>query len=298
MLSRRFLLLQTLVLILLLTVGCGLEEKTVIPKKLTIGVVSYEQGTVSLDKYNRFKEYIAQQTHSVVELEPTYNELQAIEQIKRKKWDIVFAPPGLAAIAINKELYIPLFSMGGVSSRQRSLLVVLDNKPIEKIADLANKTVALGQIGSAAGYYVPLYDLYGLTLAQIRFAPTPKTTLQWLSEGSVDASALSEMDFELYRREFSTIKFRILHTSRWIPSGVVLLGSTVERNFQEQIQRAMSEAPADITADTGYVPTAKIPNYQQFIKLVEKVRPLEERVKQTPAVLHHDEQSEKPKVSQ
>lgn len=112
MLSRRFLLLQTLVLILLLTVGCGLEEKTVIPKKLTIGVVSYEQGTVSLDKYNRFKEYIAQQTHSVVELEPTYNELRAIEQIQRKKWDIVFAPPGLAAIAINKELYTPLFSMG------------------------------------------------------------------------------------------------------------------------------------------------------------------------------------------
>jgi len=293
MLSRRFLLLQTLVLILLLTVGCGLEQETVISKKLTIGVVSYEQGTVSLDKYNRFKEYIAQQTHSVVELEPTYNELQAIEQIHRKQWDIVFAPPGLAAIAINKELYIPLFSMGGVSSRQRSLLVVLDDKPIKKIADLANKTVTLGQTGSAAGYYVPLYDLYGLTLAQIRFAPTPKTILQWLSEDSVDAGALSENDFELYRREFPRIKFRILHTSRWIPSGVVLLGSTVERNLQQQIQKAMSEAPPDITADAGYVPTAKIPNYQQFIKLVEKVTPLQERVKQTPAVLRDAEQSEK-----
>lgn len=297
MLSRRFLLLQ-IVLILLLTVGCSLEEETDIPKKLTIGVVSYEQGTVSLDKYNRFKEYIAQETHSVVELEPTYNELQAIEQIQRKQWDIVFAPPGLVAIAINKELYIPLFSMGGVSSRQRSLLVVLDNKPIKKIGDLAYKTIALGQVGSAAGYYVPLYDLYGLTLAQIRFAPTPKTILQWLSEGSVDAGALSEMDFELYRHEFPTIKFRILHTSRWIPSGVVLLGSTVERNLQQQIQKAMSEAPADITADAGYVPTAKIPNYQQFIKLVEKVIPLEERVKQTPAVLRLEEQSEKSKVSQ
>jgi phosphonate transport system substrate-binding protein len=298
MLSRRFLLLQTLVLILLLTVGCGLEQETVIPKKLTIGVVSYEQGTVSLDKYNRFKDYIAQQTHSVVELEPTYNELQAIEQIHRKQWDIVFAPPGLAAIAIDKELYTPLFSMVGVSSRQRSLLLVLDNKPIKKIADLAYKTVALGQIGSAAGYYVPLYDLYGLTLAQIRFAPTPKTTLQWLSEGSVDAGALSENDFDFYRREFSTIKMRILHTSRWIPSGVVLLAPTVERNLQQEIQKAMSQAPPDITADAGYVPTAKIPDYQQFIKLVEKVRPLEERVKQTPAVLRYEEQSEKPKVSQ
>lgn len=296
MFSRRFLL--QIVLILLLTVGCDLEQQTVIPKKLTIGVVSYEQGTVSLDKYNRFKEYIAQQTHSVVELEPAYNELQAIEQIQRKQWDIVFAPPGLVAIAISKELYTPLFSMGGVSSGQRSLLVVLDNKPIKKVGDLAYKTVALGQIGSAAGYYVPLYDLYGLTLAQIRFAPTPKTTLQWLSEGSIDASALSEMDFELYRREFPTIKFRILHTSRWLPSSLVLLGSTVERNLQYQIKKAMSEAPAHITADAGYVPTAKIPSYQQFIKLVEKVRPLEEKVKQTPAVLGYEEQSEKSKVSQ
>ncbi|MBD2607913.1 PhnD/SsuA/transferrin family substrate-binding protein [Scytonema hofmannii FACHB-248] len=290
MFLRRFLLLGTLMVILLLTVGCNLQQETVIPKKLTIGVVSYEQGAVSLDKYNRFKEYIAEKTHSVVELEPTYNELRAIEQIQRKQWDIVFAPPGLAAIAIDKELYTPLFSTGGVSSRQRSLLVVLDNKPIQKIADLANKTVALGQIGSAAGYYVPLYDLYGLTLAQIRFAPTPKTILQWLSEDSVDAGALSEMDFELYHSQFTTIKFRILHTSRWIPSGVVLLGSTVELNLQQQIQKAMSEAPADITADAGYVPTAKIPNYQQFIKLVEKVIPLEQRVKQTPAVLRHPEQ--------
>ena len=297
MLSRRFLLLQTIVLIGLLGVGCGSKEKPVIPDKLTIGVVSYGEGTVSLDKYSRFKDYIAEQTRSVLELEPAYNELQAIEQIKHKKWDIVFAPPGLAAIAIDKQLYTPVFSMEGISSRQGCLFIVRDDKPIKKIADLANKTVALGEIGSAAGYYVPLYDLYGLSLAQIRFAPTPKTTLQWLSEGSVDAGALSEKDFELYRREFGTTKFRILYTSRWIPSGVVLLAPTVESNLQQQIQKAMREAPGDIAADAGYLPAAKIPNYKQFIKLVEKVRPLEERVKQTPAVLRGEEPSEKQKVS-
>ncbi|ARV61530.1 phosphonate ABC transporter substrate-binding protein [Nostocales cyanobacterium HT-58-2] len=293
---QRFLLIQFLVVIGLLGVGCNDKKEDMKSERLTIGVVSYGEGNVSIEKYERFKDYIARQTQSIVDLEPAYNELQALEQIERKNWEIVFASPGLAAIAIGKELYTPLFSMEGISGRQRSLLVVRDDQPIKAIADLTNKTVALGAAGSAAGYYVPLYDLYGLTLAQIRFAPTPKTVLQWLSEGKVDAGALSEKDFELYQREFSTTKFRILHTSRWIPPAVVLLAPTVERNQQQQIQKAMNEAPGDIAADAGYIPAAKVPNYEQFIKLVQKVRPLEAQVKKTPAVLLNQESAHHQKV--
>jgi phosphonate transport system substrate-binding protein len=295
---RRFLLTQFLVLIGLLSTGCNGKKEDINSEKITVGVVSYGEGVVSIEKYDRFKDYIARQTQSIVELEPAYNELQALEQVQRKRWDIVFAPPGLAAIAMSKELYIPLFSMEGTSGRQRSLLIVREDKPIKTIADLANKTVALGAEGSATGYYVPLYDLYGLTLAQIRFAPTPKTVLQWISEGSVDAGALSEKDFELHQREFSTTKFKILHTSRSIPPAVVLLAPTVERNQQQLIQQAMNQAPGDIAADSGYVPVAQIPNYEQFIKLVEKVRPLEAQVKKTPAVLLNQESANQHKVGE
>ena len=270
---------------MLLGLCLGCEPENTVPEKVTLGVVSYGEEDVSVEKYERFKDYIAAKTKSIVELEPTYNELQAIDQIRRKKWDIVFAPPGLAAIAIDRQLYEPLFSMGEVSSRQRSLLVVRDDSPIQKIPDLANKTIALGQIGSAAGYYVPLYDLYGLTLADIRFAPTPKTLLQWLSEASIDAGALSEKNFEAYRSQFSPTKFRIIHTSRWIPPGLVLLSPKVERNREQQIRKFMSEAPASITSDAGYIPTVPIPEYKQFIQLLEKVKPLEARVKEKPAVL-------------
>lgn len=294
---QRILFIQFLVLIGLLGAGCNNEKEEMRSEKLTIGVLSYGEGAVSLDKYERFKDYIAKQTQSIVELEPAYNELQALEQIQHRNWQIVFAPPGLAAIALGKELYTPLFSMEASHGRQRSLLIVRDDKPVKTMADLANKTVALGAPGSAAGYYVPLYDLYGLTLAQIRFAPTPKTVLQWLTDGSVDAGALSEKDFELYRREFSTTKFRILHTSRSIPPAVVILAPSVERNQQQQIQKAMSQAPGEITADAGYVPLAKVPNYEQFIKLVEKVRPLEGQVKKTPAVLLNQQSTNQPKAS-
>ncbi|MDJ0736150.1 MAG: PhnD/SsuA/transferrin family substrate-binding protein [Nostocaceae cyanobacterium] len=292
MIIRRFLLLPILVLIGLLGVGCSGNNNTEPPAKLTIGLVSYGEGKVSLNKYERFKEYIAARTKSMVELEPAYNELRAITQINRKRWDIVFAPPGLAAIAIAKQQYNPLFSMEGVSSRQRSLIVVRDDSQIRNLTNLARKNLALGETGSAAGYYLPLYDLYGLTLNQIFSAPTPKQLLAWVNEGKVDAGALSEKNFEIYKRQFSETKFRIIHTSRWIPPSVVVIAPTVDRNRQEQIKKAMSEAPADITADAGYIPTAKIPNYEQFIKLVTKVRPLESRVKQVPAVLLKEESAE------
>ena len=290
MFYRRFLLVKILVLIGLLSIGCG--KKTPPPSlgKLTIGVVSYGEGNVSLDKYNRFKDYIATKTRSIkVDVEPAYNELQAVTQIQRKNWDIVFATPGLAAIAISKELYVPLFSMEGVSRRQRSLLVVLNDSPIQEIKDLSNKTVALGEPGSASGYYLPLYDLYGLTLGKVRFAPTPKTTLELLKDGTVEAGALSERDFETHKRQFPNTKFRIIHTSRWIPPGVVLVAPTVEIKKQQHLQKVMAEAPADIAGDAGYIPDAQVPKYKQLIKLVEKVRPLEPAVKNIPAVLIHNQ---------
>ncbi|GJD20414.1 hypothetical protein RIVM261_053700 [Rivularia sp. IAM M-261] len=283
----RVLLLQVLI-IGLFAVGC--ETKNVPDDdsnidKLSIGVVSYGEGANLLVLYEQFKDYIATKTKKIVELEPAYNELQAVAQVERKTWEVVFAPPGLAAIAIASSQYKPIFSMEGISNTQRSLILVRDDKPYQKIGDLANQVIALGKPGSAAAFYVPLYDLYGMTLAQIKLAPTPKTALTWLSDSTVEAIAMSENDYETLRREFTQTKFRVLHTSRWIPAGVVLASPNLDRNLLSVIQKSMREAPADIVADAGYVPTAKIPNYEQFIKLIEKVRPFEEKVKQTPVVL-------------
>lgn len=289
MAPRYFRLISIIFLSSIVGIGCNSEPEPTSLHELTIGVVSYDEGNRSLERYERFQSYLAEQTKAIVEIEPAYNELQAIEQIHRKKWEIVFAPPGLAAIAIDQDLYLPLFTLAEVDNERRSLLVVREDSPIQTLLDLNNKIVALGEPGSAAGYYLPVYDLYGLTLAETRFAPTPKTALQWLADGEVDASALSVEDFDRYKDEFSSTNYRVLHTSRWIPPGLVLLGPTVERNLQEQIEQAMRNAPADITADTGYVPTASLPNYNLFTELVNKVLPLREQVQQKPAVLLYED---------
>lgn len=290
--SRRLLLAQMLLLLGFFPAGCvnterlvaRLRYKSTLPEKLTVGVVSYEAGERSVEQYERFKDYLAEQTNTVVEIEPSFNELRALDQVQSRTWSIVFAPPGLAAVAIATEEYIPIFRMEGVYNLH-SVLVVREDSPIRSLADLANKVVALGERGSAAGYYLPLYDLYGLTLAEVRFAPTPKTVLAWLSQGTVAAGALSEDDFQRYQHEFDQTKFRILNTSRSVPAGVVLLAPTVDRNQEQQIKAAMSEAPSSITDDAGYIPNAQLPHYEQLIQIVEKVRPLENRLRKKPVVL-------------
>ena len=284
--SPRLLLAQVLLLLGLSLCGCN-HYQSAIPEKLTIGVVSYEAGIRSLDQYERFKHYLAEQTNTVVEIDPSFNELRALDQVQHRTWSIVFAPPGLAAVAIATQRYIPIFRMQGVNNL-RSVLVVREDSPILSLAGLANKVVALGEPGSAAGYYLPLYNLYGLTLAEVRLAPTPKTVLAWLSQGTVAAGALSEDDFQRYRYEFEQTKFRILHNSQFVPPGAVLLGPTIDRNQEEQIKAAMSEAPSSIAGDAGYIPNAQLPNYEQLIQIVEKVRPLETRLRKKPVVLTLD----------
>lgn len=281
--SRRLLLLQLLGLL----AACG-QEQTRITEKLIIGVVSYGEGAKSIDRYARFQNYLASQTGAIIELEPALNEIKAISQIQRRAWSMVFAPPGLAAIAISKEQYIPLFIMQGAANLH-SVLVVLKDSPLTKIADLAGKAIALGQSGSATGYYLPIYDLYGLTLSEVQSASTPQAVLELVDKGIVAAGALSKDEFDQYRSKFSSQRFRILHRSSLrVPPGLVLLGPTVDRNLQEQIVTAMKSASPDIASEAGYITNAPIPDYKYVIQVVDRVRPITTRIRQKPAPLYEE----------
>ncbi|MBD2230551.1 phosphate/phosphite/phosphonate ABC transporter substrate-binding protein [Phormidium tenue] len=280
----KFCLVGLMAVVLLQAIGCGPAKVADQPLRLTIGLVSYDDGASSLEKYQRFQTYLAEQLKAVVELEPVFNEIRAVEQIRDANWSLVFAPSGLAAIAMAEANYLPIFPMLGAPN-QKSVLVVRSDSPFQALGDLANQTLALGEAGSATGYYLPLYDLYGLTLKAIEFSSTPATTLEWIASGRVAAGAMSEDAFQQSRSAFAGDTFRVLHASRAIPPGAVLISPNVDRNQQQYLEQAMQNAPSNLTADAGYVPNAPPPDLSQLIALVNKVRPLEPRVKEQPAVL-------------
>jgi phosphonate transport system substrate-binding protein len=279
-LSRRLFLIT-----LILTVT-GCPQSNPPTGKIGVGVVSFGESTRSVEQYAELKTYLGKELKSVIELEPTYNEIQARQQIERKVWDIVFAPPGLAAIAISESKYIPLFPLEG-TLENRSVIIVLKDSPIRELSQLEGKIIALGQPGSATGYYLPIYNLYGLTLKEIRFATTPKAILELLDQQAVDASAMSLAEFNHYRSSFPNNRFQILfNDSHQVPNGAVLVSPNLDGQRQEQIRQALAEVAPAIAASAGYITNATPPQYDYLIEVVARVRQISERIKQKPAPLY------------
>lgn len=277
--SRRLFLLQ------LLLIAGGCSSTSSLGGSLIVGVISYGEGEQAIERFSRFNRYLGKQAKMRIELEPAFSENIALERIKARRWSLVFAPPGIAAIAISRYQYLPLFPLQGVSNL-RSILVVSSNSSIQNMKQLAGQTVALGQLGSATGYYFPLYNLYGLTLAQVLFAPTPSAVLELVEQGKATAGAISQADFSSIQLQPKRGKFRILFTdSHSVPPGVVLVGPDVDRNRQEQIRRVMSAAPPDVVQAAGYIPNVPVPDYQYMIAVVERVRAIAAQLQQQPVRL-------------
>lgn len=278
--SRRILFIQILVLML-----AGCQSRSSPQGTLTVGVINYGGGQEILEQYAKFNRYLAEKTKSRIVLEPTYNENKAIERLNAKAWSLVVAPPGLAAIAISRYQYTPVVPLLGINNL-RSVLVVRQDNPINELQQLQGQTVALGQLGSATGYYLPLYNLYGLTLAELLFAPTPEAVLQWVAEGKATAGAVSLEEFKLYSPKFGNTEFRIIHTDpHSVPSGVILIGPNIERNRQQYISTVIREFPANLAQEVGYVPNGQLPDYQYMISVVERVQSITSELNTQPVNL-------------
>ena len=265
--SRRLFLLH----LLSLAVG-GCQSTSNYEGELTIGVINYGGSEQIINQFAQFKRYLGEKTKAHIQLEPTFNENKALERIQARAWSLVFAPPGLAALAIAHYQYIPLFPLLDLSNL-RSILVVRQDSLLHDLKQLEAQTVALGVPGSATGYYFPLYNLYGLLLAEILFAPTPKTVLESVAQGKAIAGAVSMAEFNLHSPQLSQTQFRIFYTDpHYVPPGVVLIGPSVERNRQEYIRKVMSEFPLALASEVGYLPNGQLPDYRYMIAVVERVR--------------------------
>lgn len=257
--------------VLVTATACS-SSTTDIINKHSIGIVSYGQNDISSKQFEALKQYLGTELNSFIELEPTYNEIKALQQISAKKWDLVFAPPGLAAIAISQYDYEPIMPLEG-RDKTRSVIIVKDNSPYQERKDLAGEIITLGQKGSATGYYLPLYNLYGLNFAEVLYAPTPQNVLQWIDEGKTAAGALSLAEYNLYRRDFPADTFRILYLDRHkIPAGAILVSDRIERNQEAQILSTLSTTPSFIYSSAGFLPKQKLPDYNYLIKVIDRVQ--------------------------
>ncbi|MGD1910169.1 MAG: phosphate/phosphite/phosphonate ABC transporter substrate-binding protein [Rivularia sp. (in: cyanobacteria)] len=281
-LSRRIFMLE-----MLMAVAACTTESTRLNQQLelVIGIISYGQEKQTVERLSGFRKYLSEQLRMIVQIEPAFNERIAIERMKRHSWSLVFATPGLAAIAIYNYQYSTIFPLQ-LSTNSRSIIIVRQDSTLKKLSDLQGKTIALGQQGSATGYYIPLYNLYGLTLASILFAATPKVSLEWVSSGKVDAAAISLEEFNFYKSKIDSSQFSIIfEDSHPIPEGSVLISPKIERKRYDVIRNRMKNAPLSLIQEAKYIPSASPPDYQYMIGVVKRVASIAENLNSKPVRL-------------
>lgn len=287
MLSHRLL---GVIFIFWMIVGCNKVDEG-ISQKLVVGVVSYGESDLSLEKYADLQDYLSIQLKSIIEIEPAYNEVQAMKQIAEQRWDMAFAPPGLAAIATYKYRYQPILPLEGVE-KLRSVIVTNQDSRFQTLQDLGGASIALGQEGSATSYYLPIYNLYGLTLQKVIFSPTPKTSLTLLEQGEVASAALSLQEYNQHRQDFKSKQFRILSIdSHTIPSGAIIISDKISPQKIESIQNSLAEAPSHIAASAKFLPNEEVSEYEYLVQVMERVVSISERIKKQPALFYEQEKS-------
>ncbi len=283
--------LRIIILLFFLTLtGCGQRDSPGSGlKRLTIGVVSFGENQQSLEQYSKLQNYLSEELNAIIELEPAYNEVKAVQQIKNQEWDIVFAPPGLAAIAKSQQQYTPIISLQG-GDNIISIIVVLADSSMQDLPALQGKTVALGQRGSATGYFFPIYNLYGLTLTEVKFAPTPKKILDWIYQKEVDAGAVSLGEYNRFRQDYPQMSFRVLHTDiHEVPNGSIILSPALDSEKRDRIYQALISASPELIESLGYVPEKPVPKYKYLIEVVTRVVPISERIREQPARLYESQ---------
>ena len=251
--------------------SCG-GRRSIGRKQLTIGMLDDGSGKQSNYRFDRFKQYLEERLKSLVQIEPTFNESKALERIRAQAWSLVFAPPGLAAIAISQYQYSSIVPLEGIDNL-RSILVVKKDSLYQNLRSLAGKKLAIGQPGSATGYYLPIFNLYGLTLAELIVSSTPQAILAAVANGTADVGALSLQEFNTHKTEITQTEFRILFADpHRVPTGAILIGSTVEINRQESIRNILKDTPSTIAREAGFIPTGTVPDYKYMIAVVDRVR--------------------------
>jgi len=187
----------------------------------------------------------------------------ALERI-RSQYLVIGLCPRFSSYCDLAEPIPTSFPLEGVNNL-RSILVVRRDSPIRN-RELQGQTVALGQPGSATGYYFPIYNLYGLELSEIMLVTTPKTVLERVAQGNATAGVSRGKNLiptvHSWARQSSVCSSLTLIMFHLVSFWLRLLAEKAP----EQIYKAMSEAPSSL-AEAGYIPNAPLPDYRYMISV-------------------------------
>lgn len=242
---------------------------------LTIGVLTARWRP--LEKYQDFQEYLTAEVSQKLgrEVKVQINAIeykkdapeQVKQQMKQKKWDIAFTVSPMISVLAEDYNYIFAARMFPDAPQFESALFVRADSWIRSLADITPETkIAVGNFNSSVNFYMPIYDLYGKTLA-IDLENSGQEIRDKVASGKVDVGVGV---YSVLTRPEMQVNFRVISRSRGIPLSGVYISPSLSDREQKLVVNALLNAPENIQEEAAYGAGNQV-NYQEFSKITKRV---------------------------
>jgi phosphonate transport system substrate-binding protein len=159
---------------------------------ITIATLPVSDDPTQVNPVEALVELLEQETGREVEVTDVPDYLSVVEAIRADHVDIGIMSGFPSALAVNTGEVDALLAWEG-SDDPVSTCVVLDDSPVQTVADLQGKTVAFADQASSSGYFMPVYMLHEAGLEQGEdyeaiFAGGHEGSFAALQQGQVDAA--------------------------------------------------------------------------------------------------------------
>jgi phosphonate transport system substrate-binding protein len=201
-------------------------------EKIRFAVTDVLEVEKLLQNYGNFRSALETVLETKVEFFPVQSLTAAAVALQSGDVDLVLTGPSEYVIIHARTNAVPL--MGITRPNYHSLIVVPVNSPIQSVADLNGKTIALSDIGSTSGHLGPIKMIVD---AGLNPKSDVKTTMLGdegsvaaLKSGQVDAWGGSAIDYEQLINQPKNFEsgYRILATGLPLPNDIFVASSQLD----------------------------------------------------------------------
>jgi len=219
----------------------------------------------------RLRDLLTVASRCDVQLEPVASPEQARLRLSAAEWDAAFLPAGLAALALEEagsggySLVRPL----GQRRQSRSQLLVRSDSERRSLLQLKGARLGLLPRGSLTGFYLPLYNLHGLTLGSVHYALSYSELLERLRSGKLDVivwdSALPAPGGDV------RVLFEDQNT---VPLGSLVISQALVASDHQPFLRTLDASASQLPPSLGYA-AGVLPEAQELQRLRTVVNSVE-----------------------
>lgn len=214
-------------------------------------ILPVEHAAVMYEKFLPLKDYLEKAVSRKIILKVARNYQEAIENIGTGKAHLAFLDPSAYCEAKQKYRVTPIAkAVLDRSSTYRSVIVTRKDSPINKIVEVKDKKLAMGNISSSSSYLIPavMFKEVGISLKEFRAVDylehEDRIALSVLSKKH-DVGGLSERVAAKYIKD----GLRVIKTSEAIPQYSVCAFPDMSETLRKTLKAALLSVSAGGTPE-------------------------------------------------